>query len=161
MKKNRIRVPLLLVALTLVCWPSVVSAQLPVEAAARPAAGSVVGVRALPLAAYYQDNPVVEVARSTLYGGLAGLALGLAAALVVDDSGEAVKWGFVIGTFGGFIWGVVHQTRSSSQLSVLEVRPGNGARVRLPSPRAFRLPDGRPGVRMGLLAVQFGGRRAP
>ncbi len=78
---------------------------------------------------YYDDNPVVEVARSTMWGAIGGTILGLAAALVVEDGGEAVKWGFVAGTFGGFIWGVVYATGRSD--------PGNASMqttARIPEP---------------------------
>lgn len=65
---------------------------------------------------YFDENPVVEVARSTMWGAIGGTILGLAAAVVVEDGGEAVKWGFVAGTFGGFLWGVVYATgRDASQ----------------------------------------------
>jgi hypothetical protein len=52
---------------------------------------------------------MVSVFKSTIYGGLAGLVLGLAVELVDEDSdGDAVKWGFVGGTFFGFGYGIYH-----------------------------------------------------
>lgn len=59
-------------------------------------------------------NPMVEIFKSTIYGGLAGIVLGSALELAIDndDGGEYVKWGFVGGTFFGFGFGVYHvQTR--------------------------------------------------
>jgi len=78
---------------------------------------------------YFDDNPVVEVARSTMWGAIGGTILGLAAALVVEDGGEAVKWGFVAGTFGGFIWGLVYASgRDASQYAhLIEQREAAGS----------------------------------
>ncbi len=53
------------------------------------------------------DSEIVRVAKSSLYGGALGLLLGGAVALVKDkDRDDALRWGLVIGVFGGFAWGV-------------------------------------------------------
>ena len=75
-------------------------------------------------------NPMVEVFKSTAYGGLAGLLLGTAIVLAVDDEdgGEVVRWGFVGGTFFGFGYGVYHvSTRPQPQGALLDRRRGEWA----------------------------------
>jgi hypothetical protein len=69
------------------------------------------------------ENPVVTIAKSTFWGGLTGLVLGGAIALVVDDNQEdIVKWSFVAGVFGGFAFGVYHvATRPSPESSLLQI----------------------------------------
>lgn len=68
------------------------------------------------------NNDFIEVAKTTSYGALGGLLVGSAIALI-SDSGEPVKWGFVVGTFGGLFYGVSHL--SSSRASLMEVREGH------------------------------------
>ena len=97
------------------------------------------------------ENPMVEVARSTLYGGLAGLMLGGALALVTDgDDSEKVKWGFAGGTFFGFGFGLWHVTRRPQPTGLLHVEDG-AARFALTAPRPA--PGG--GVRIDLVSVRF------
>ena len=56
------------------------------------------------------ENPVVSIFKSTIYGGLAGLVLGGAIELIDDDEKDTdeLKWGFVAGAFFGFGFGVYH-----------------------------------------------------
>jgi len=55
------------------------------------------------------DDPVKAMAKATFWGGVIGLALGGAAALVSDgNEQEVITWGFVLGVFGGFGFGVYH-----------------------------------------------------
>ena len=70
-----------------------------------------------------EENPVLTVAKSTLWGGLTGLVLGGAIALVAEDNEEdIVKWSFVAGTFGGFAYGLYHvATRQPPTTSLLEM----------------------------------------
>jgi hypothetical protein len=69
----------------------------------RPGAAQVVETR------QGDANPMIAVFKSTLYGAGAGLLLGAAIEVADDDdSGEAVKWGFVAGTFFGFGYGLYH-----------------------------------------------------
>jgi hypothetical protein len=58
---------------------------------------------------------LLTVAKTTLFGGLIGLVLGGVTALVVDSDNrdDAVRWGIVIGSFGGFgygIWAISQQS---------------------------------------------------
>lgn len=55
------------------------------------------------------DDPVRTIAKSTFWGGVTGLALGGAVALVSDgDETDIITWGLVIGVFSGFGFGVYH-----------------------------------------------------
>lgn len=67
------------------------------------------------------ENAFNEVAKTTVLGAAAGLVVGGAIAWLAED-GEPVKWGFVIGTFGGLAYGVAHQNSSSA--SLIELRHG-------------------------------------
>jgi hypothetical protein len=73
-------------------------------ALAGPAAAQVTEIR------QGEENPVVSIFKSTIYGGLAGLVLGGAIELIDDDDSntDELKWGFVAGTFFGFGFGVYH-----------------------------------------------------
>lgn len=61
-----------------------------------------------PARAQDSSNDLLVIAKSSLLGGLVGLVLGGVTALVVDsdDRDDAVRWGIVLGTFGGFAYGV-------------------------------------------------------
>jgi hypothetical protein len=65
------------------------------------------------------DNPIVEVATSALYGAATGLLLGGVLTLVVDSQhrDDVVRWGVVTGTFGGFAFGIYQITRGDSGFS--------------------------------------------
>ena len=72
-----------------------------------------------------EENPVKSVFKSTLYGGGAGLLLGLATSLLVDDEDakeETVKWFFVGGTFFGFGYGIYHVTHRPEPRAALTLR---------------------------------------
>jgi hypothetical protein len=72
------------------------------------------------------ENPVKVVAKSIFWGAVAGLALGGAIAIVADeDQEDYIKWGFVIGTFGGFGYGIYHvATRERPTTSLLNINEG-------------------------------------
>ncbi|MCA9729083.1 MAG: hypothetical protein KC729_15435 [Candidatus Eisenbacteria bacterium] len=54
------------------------------------------------------STPLLTIAKSSLLGGLVGLVLGGVTALVVDSDkrDDSVRWGIVLGTFGGFAYGI-------------------------------------------------------
>lgn len=62
-------------------------------------------------------EPLMTIAKDTLIGGATGLILGGTLTLVVDDQdrSEVVRWGVVIGTFGGFGFGVWRATRGEGE----------------------------------------------
>ncbi len=97
-----------------------------------------------------EENPMVEIARSTFYGALAGVLVG-SAITVASDSHDAtpIKWGFVFGTFIGAGYGFYSVT-SRPSAALIEWRDGQlasgGAAAAEASPR---------GVRVRLAAVRF------
>lgn len=66
------------------------------------------------------ENPAISVTKSIFWGGLGGLVLGSAVALVADENeGDIIKWSFVGGTFAGLglgIWHVTHRPEPRSAL---------------------------------------------
>jgi len=54
------------------------------------------------------DGGLVTVLKDGLYGGATGLLLGAVIALVVDSDhrDDSVRWGIVLGTFGGCAYGI-------------------------------------------------------
>ena len=83
------------------------------------------------------ENPVVSIAKSTLYGGATGVLLGLALTLVVDEPSEDIlKWSFVGGTFGGFIYGIYHvSTRPQPTAALLQFDTNGLAKLAVPQPQ--------------------------
>jgi hypothetical protein len=94
-------------------------------ASAAPAAGAVNVER------QGSENAFIEVARTACYGALAGVLVGSAIALAQDNGkgGDDVRWGFVIGTFGGLGYGIVHvnsRPKASALLELGGARPASG-----------------------------------
>lgn len=87
-----------------------------------------------------QENPIVSIAKSTLYGGATGVILGLALTLVIDeDTGDIMKWSFVGGTFGGFLFGIYHvSSRPKPSAAIFQFNTKGLAKVAVPKPQ-FRL----------------------
>ena len=83
------------------------------------------------------ENPVISIAKSTLYGGATGVILGLALTLVVDEPTEDIlKWSFVGGTFGGFLYGIYHvSTRPQPTAALLQFDTKGLAKVAVPEPQ--------------------------
>jgi hypothetical protein len=63
-------------------------------------------------------EPVLTVLKNTLLGGVTGLLLGGTVSLVTDKDhrGDVVRWGFVLGTLGGFVLGVSLAARGEEGL---------------------------------------------
>src|SRR5262249_32262877 len=71
------------------------------------------------------ENPMQEVAKSTIYGGAAGLILGAAVALVDDGSDpNRLRGGFAGGTFFAFAFGLYHVLSRPSAGAMIEVQDG-------------------------------------
>lgn len=70
-----------------------------------------------------EENPVKTIAKSTFWGGVTGLALGAAVALVAEkDEEDIIKWFFVGGVFGGFAFGVYHVlTREPPSTGLIDI----------------------------------------
>ena len=99
------------------------------------------------------ENPMVEVARSTFWGGMAGLMLGTAVALATDGTdgdGSVIRWSFVGGTFIGFGVGMYHVMSRPSPTAILELEHG-AARLHAVLPE----PASNGGAALRLVAVRF------
>src|SRR5437867_9771920 len=97
------------------------------------------------------ENPMQEIAKSTIYGGAAGLILGGAVALVDDGSDrDKLKWGFAGGTFFGFGFGLYHVLSRPSAAAMIEIQNGR-ARLALATPKM----DDRAGVRLAIVQAKF------
>lgn len=99
------------------------------------------------------ENPVKEVAKSIIYGGLAGLLVGGAAAWATDGNDndeEIVRWGFVGGVAVGLGVGLWWVTRRPQPTAALELKDGT-LRAQMPMPELGS--DGRP--RLTLARVKF------
>jgi hypothetical protein len=64
------------------------------------------------------SEPILTVLKNTLLGSATGLILSGAATLVVhdEDRADVVRWGVVVGTFGGFALGVVRAIRGDEDV---------------------------------------------
>jgi hypothetical protein len=98
------------------------------------------------------ENPAVEIARSTIYGGLAGLMVGLAFAALDDDSShpDLIQNSFAIGTFAGLGIGVYWAFSRPQPSGMIQI-DDEGTHLALVPPEIG--PDG--GPRMRLLSVRF------
>ena len=80
------------------------------------------------------ENPMKEVAKSVIYGGMAGLVIGGAIAWASESGdGGAVRWGFVTGTFVGLGMGIWWVTKRPSASAAIEWKGGE-LRAQLPTP---------------------------
>jgi hypothetical protein len=108
-----------------------------------------------------QENPMVTIGKSTLYGGATGLLVGLALSLVVDeDTGTVLKWGFVGGTLGGLMFGIYHvATRPQPSSALLQFDSDRLAKVAVPQPqvRFQSMKDGRhsPVIKVPIVSVSL------
>ncbi len=84
-----------------------------------------------------QENPIISVAKSTMWGMVTGVLLGLAINVASDaDSKEVYRWSFVGGTFAGFIYGVYHvANRPQPSASLIQFDTEGLAKFNLPQPQ--------------------------
>ncbi len=63
-------------------------------------------------------DPLLTITKDTLLGSVVGLVLGGTLTLVVDErnQSETIRWGIVIGTFGGFGFGLWHASNPGDEL---------------------------------------------
>ncbi len=80
------------------------------------------------------ENPVLTIAKATFWGGVAGLLVGGALALIADDNHwDYIKWGVAGGVLGGCAFGVYHvMTRPSGESSLLDL-DGDSLALNFPS----------------------------
>ena len=94
-------------------------------------------------AAQAEDNTMIRISKSTVYGGLLGLLLGGAVAIVVDDNRDKpIRWGLVLGMFGGFAYGVYSASTGRDDFFLREGDGIDPGRYRLPGHRDFSSADG-------------------
>ncbi|NNE08923.1 MAG: hypothetical protein HKN20_10230 [Gemmatimonadetes bacterium] len=87
-----------------------------------------------PRAAHAEENAMLTVSKTIVYGGLAGLILGSAIALAADDNeGDIIKWSFVAGTFAGLGVGIHSVSKRGGPSAVLSIE-GNELAWNAPSP---------------------------
>jgi len=99
------------------------------------------------------ENPMKEVAKSIIYGGLAGLTLGLAFAWATegdDSDGDIIRWTFVGGTMAGLGMGIYWVTKRPQPVAALEFENGH---VRAAVPAVALDRDG--AARVHLARVRF------
>jgi hypothetical protein len=110
------------------------------------------------------ENPVQEIAKATIYGGLAGLVMGGAIALANDgkNTSHIIRWSVAGGTFFGFAYGVYYVSTRPPGRALIEVEEGK-LRLGALSPE-LALDAGVPlstvlkpevGVRVSLVAARF------
>ena len=99
------------------------------------------------------ENPMLEVAKTTVWGGLAGAAIGAALVLGLPDSphqGDLLKWSFIGGTAVGFFGGIQHINSRPDANALLEFQ--DGATSIHP---ALPVPEPGHGLAMNVVAVRF------
>lgn len=94
---------------------------------------------ATPTVVHAEENAMLTVSKTIIYGGLAGLILGSAIALAADDNeGDVIKWSFVAGTFAGLGVGIHSvSNRGPSQGAILSIE-GDRLAWNTPAP-SFRV----------------------
>jgi hypothetical protein len=100
-----------------------------------------------------EENPMVEVARSVVYGGLAGLVVGGALAVATKDNhndGDIIRWSFATGTLVGLGMGLMWVSRRPQPTGLIEYDHGT-LRAHAVLPEVA--PNG--GVRLVAASVKF------
>lgn len=123
------------------------------ETTPAPVAPEVLAAGSVEISRGSAENPMAEIARSVMWGALAGLLVGGAVELAAKDtSGEPLRWGIVVGTGAGLASGVYFVSHRPQPSALLELhdgslRPGSGVLGAL-EPVAG-------GARARLIAVSF------
>jgi len=107
------------------------------------------------------ENPMVEVFKSTIYGGLTGLAVGGAIAIADDhndNDGDIIRWCFAGGTILGLGYGFYHVSSRPSGEAMIEIEHGRLA-LHPPDPVYLSVKSAvlepSPGARLSLVSVRF------
>lgn len=126
---------------------------LPAFAAETPPGPVAPEVLAVEISRNGAENPMVEIARSVMWGAVAGFVVGGAIALAAkDDSGESLRWGIVIGTGAGLAAGIYFVSHRPQPTSLLELHDGQLA----PGPTALgAIEPVAGGARARLIGVRF------
>ena len=86
------------------------------------------------------ENPVLVVAKSTFWGGIAGITTGLAIGLVVKDY-EIMRYTIAAGTLVGMYYGWRHVNSRPEALPIFEFNSDGSAHF---SPPGLRIQSDRP-----------------
>ncbi len=88
-----------------------------------------------PRVVHAEENAMLTVSKTIVYGGLAGLILGSAIALAADDNeGDIIKWSFVAGTFAGLGVGIHSVSKRSGPGSAVLSIEGADVAWNTPAP---------------------------
>jgi hypothetical protein len=143
-----------MIALTLLlCMAADASRVFAAELPQAPAAPEVLASGSVEISRNGAENPMVEVARSVMWGAVAGFVVGGAVALAAkDDSGESLRWGIVIGTGAGLAAGIYFVSHRPQPEALLELHDGKLS----PNPEALgAIEPVAGGARARLVAVSF------
>jgi hypothetical protein len=143
-----------MIALTLLlCMAANASRVFAAELPQAPAAPEVLASGSVEISRNGAENPMVEVARSVMWGAVAGLIVGGAIALAAkDDSGESIRWGIVGGTIAGLGAGVYFVSHRPQPGAMLELHDGKLS----PDPAALgAIEPVQGGARARLIGVRF------
>jgi len=129
------------------------TAALAAEPVYGPVAPEVLASGSVEISRNGSENPMVEIARSVMWGAVAGFVVGGAIALAAkDDTGESLRWGIVIGTGAGLAAGVYFVSHRPQPQALLELHDGRLA----PNPAAIGAIEPVPGgARARLVAASF------
>ena len=118
-----------------------------------PVAPEVLAAGSVEISRNGAENPMVEIARSVMWGAVAGFVVGGAIALAAkDDTGESLRWGIVVGTGAGLAAGVYFVSHRPQPAALLELQ--NGKLTPNPASLATVEPvEG--GARARLIGVRF------
>jgi len=101
------------------------TAALAAEPVYGPVAPEVLASGSVEISRNGSENPMVEIARSVMWGAVAGFVVGGAIALAAkDDSGESLRWGIVLGTGAGLAAGIYFVAHRPQPQALLELRDG-------------------------------------
>ncbi|MFI5372826.1 MAG: hypothetical protein ACHQ52_14830 [Candidatus Eisenbacteria bacterium] len=102
------------------------------------------------------ENPMVEVARSVMWGAAAGAVVGGAIALADSspDNSDPVKWGIVGGTALGLVYGLWWSARRPSG-AMIEIHDGTLRAQAIPPVELIVTPGGTREARLKVIGVTF------
>ena len=102
------------------------------------------------------ENPVVEVARSVMWGAVAGAVVGGAVALAdtSPDNSTPVRWGIVGGTALGLAYGLWWSAKRPSG-AMLEIEDGTLRAQAIPPIETAVTPGGTRETRIALVGITF------
>jgi len=115
----------LIALLLLACMTAYALPAFAAEAPQRSVAPEVLAAGGVEISRNGAENPMVEIARSVMWGAVAGFVVGGAIALAAkDDTGESLRWGIVLGTGAGLAAGIYFVAHRPQPQALLELRDG-------------------------------------